>query len=96
VYRAQECLGRPECQVRQRNLLITRLMVGLLSRKLVRSSTATMRQSGTGRRLARSRLIPVGTKGMRLVHIDEVREYSENHSYRLPPEKRGRLKQSND
>ena len=39
---------------------------------------------------------PVGTKGMRLVQIDEVREYSENHSYRLPPEKRGRLKQSNE
>ena len=39
---------------------------------------------------------PVGTKGMRLVHIDEVREYSENHSYRLPPEKRGGLKQSSE
>jgi excisionase family DNA binding protein len=39
---------------------------------------------------------PIGNSGLRLVHIDEVREYSENHSYRLPPEKRGRLKQSDE
>lgn len=37
---------------------------------------------------------PIGTGGIRLVHIDEVREYSEKHSYRLPPEKRGRLKKA--
>lgn len=37
---------------------------------------------------------PVGSSGLRLVHIDEVKEYSENHSYRLPPEKRGGLKKS--
>ncbi len=37
---------------------------------------------------------PVGNSGMRLVHIDEVKEYSDKHSYRLEPEKRGRLKKS--
>jgi DNA-binding transcriptional MerR regulator len=37
---------------------------------------------------------PVGSHGLRLVHIDEVRDYSDNHSYRLEPSKRGRLKKS--
>ena len=40
------------------------------------------------------RAYPIGSKGLCLVHIDEVKEYSENHSYRLPPEKRGGLKKA--
>ena len=36
----------------------------------------------------------VGTSHIRIVNVEQVKEYSENHSYRLPPEKRGRLKKS--
>ena len=39
---------------------------------------------------------PVGNGGLRLVYLEDVKDYSENHSYRLPPEKRGRLKQSDE
>jgi len=36
----------------------------------------------------------IGNSGLRVVNIDEVKEYSAKHSYRLEPEKRGRLKKS--
>lgn len=36
----------------------------------------------------------IGNSGIRLVYLDDVKEYSEKHSYRLPPEKRGRLKKT--
>ena len=36
----------------------------------------------------------IGTSNIRIVNVEQVKEYSENHSYRLPPEKRGRLKKS--
>ena len=34
----------------------------------------------------------IGNSGLRVVNIAEVKEYSAKHSYRLEPEKRGRLK----
>lgn len=37
---------------------------------------------------------PIGSGGLRVVYIDEVKEYSAKHSYRLEPEKRGRLKKA--
>ena len=37
---------------------------------------------------------PIGSSGLRLVYIEEVKEYSAKYSYRLEPEKRGRLKKS--
>jgi len=37
----------------------------------------------------------VGTSNIRIVNVAQVKEYSEKHSYRLPPEKRGRLRNKN-
>lgn len=37
---------------------------------------------------------PIGSRGLRVVNIEEVKEYSTKHAYRLEPEKRGRLKKA--
>ena len=59
--------------------------------KIVNRETATIRYWANTGKIAS---FNVGSSPIRIVNVEQVKEYSEKHSYRLPPEKRGRLKKS--
>lgn len=59
--------------------------------RIINRDTSTVRYWADTGRIA---CYHVGNSHIRIVNVKQVKEYSENESYRLPPEKRGRLKKA--